>query len=454
MERRQQLDLTDGPITGKLVKLALPIMATSFIQMGYNLTDMAFIGRQGSDAVAAVGTAGYIPWFAMSIIMISKAGTQIKVSQSTGMKNENETKRYIKTGIQMNMLLAIIFTLAVLTFHNSIIGFFKLGDEHVINLTRQYLLIISLGFIPYFMNPLFTSIFNGSGDSHTPFMINAVSLVTNIVLDWVLIFGVGPFPKLNVAGAAIATITAQYVASILFILVLIKRKDYRFKQNYFSRIDSDHSKVIVRLGLPIAIQEGLFSIFAMFIARIVAPFGPVAIAVQKVGSQIESISWMTSEGFSTALSTYVGQNFGAKKYNRIAKGYRVTMTMAVIVGIFATVLLVFGGHTLFKLFINEPEAIELGTSYLRILGLSQLFMCIEITTAGAFNGLGKTEIPSVIGVVFTGARIPAAIFLSSLPFLGINGVWWSISMSSVVKGLIAITAYYIYAKRKDFANMK
>lgn len=162
---------------------------------------------------------------------------------------------------------------------------------------------------------------------------------------------------------------------------------------------------------------------------------------------------MTAGGFSSALGAFVGQNYWAKKWNRIYKGYLITMIMSAGVGIFATILLVFVGKELFSLFIPTENAIKMSTLYLRILGYSQLFMCIEITTAGAFNGLGKTLIPSAISIIFTGLRIPAVIFLSSQEMFGLNGVWWSISISSVIKGILLVILFYsivIYPKKRQF----
>ncbi|MEG2018192.1 MAG: MATE family efflux transporter [Clostridium sp.] len=450
MEKQKSINLTEGPIASSLIKLSLPIMGTSFIQMAYNLTDMLFIGRNGSDAVAAVGTAGFFTWFAVAIVLLSKGGAQIKIAQSIGMKNEEETKNYIRTSIQVNIILSLTYILAIWLFHKQMIGFFRLGSENVIALTKQYLLIVSFGLVCFSINPLLTAIFTASGDSHTPFIINSIALGVNIVLDWVLISGIGPFPALNVAGAAIATITAQFVGTFAFIGVIIKRRDMRFKQNFFSKMDMGHVKELTKLGAPVALQEGLFSIFSMTIARLIAPFGEVAIAVQKVGSQIESISWMTAEGFSASLSAYVGQNYGARKYDRIKKGYKITMILACSIGLFATLFLFFGRSFLISIFINEPEAIALGADYMTILALSQIFMCMEITTAGAFNGMGRTEIPSFIGITLTGARIPMAMALASIPLLGINGVWWSISISSILKGIVLCSIFYYFIKKKKY----
>jgi len=152
--------------------------------------------------------------------------------------------------------------------------------------------------------------------------------------------------------------------------------------------------------------------------------------------------------FSTALSTFVGQNFGAKKWDRIYKGYFIAIGLVSIVGVGATLLLTLGAGPIFSIFLDEKEAVAHGIAYLKILGLSQLFMCIEITTAGAFNGLGKTVPPSIIGIVFNALRIPAAMILSMPHLFGLEGVWWSISMSSVFKGVI-LTGWFILFLRKN-----
>lgn len=445
----QRIDLTEGKIVSKLVKLALPIMGTSFIQMAYNMTDMIWIGKVGSKAVAGIGTAGFFTWLAMAFIMISKTGAEIKVAQKMGEHNIRKVKTYIISAIQINIVLSILYTVVLLIFSDELIGFFNLGDTEVISMSKTYLIIVAIGMIFYFINPVFTAIFNGAGSSKTPFVINTIGLVFNMVFDPILILGIGPFPKMGVAGAAIATVLAQVIVTFCFIFVMIRGKEDYLKVNILKRPRMDYIKVICNIGLPGGIQSGLFTIFSMCIGRIIAVFGPVPIAVQKVGSQIEAISWMTAGGFSTALGTFVGQNYGSRKYNRINKGVKVTMVMAVVIGIFASLLLIFGGEYVFKFFLNDKEALSQGIVYLRILGYSQLFMCIEITITGAFNGLGRTYIPSIIGIALTGARVPASYFLCAPNILGLDGIWWSISISSVLKGIVLLSIYlYLLRKKK------
>ncbi len=452
---KKSVNLVSGNIVNTLLKLSIPILGTSFIQMAYNLVDMMWVGRVGSDAVAAVGTAGFFTWFGSSLVFISKIGTEIGVSQSIGKEDIKEKNKFIYNGLFINIITAIIYTCLLVIFRKQLIGFFKLGDAKIINMSIEYLVIVSFGMIFSFLNPLFSGIFNASGSSKIPFFINTVGLIINIIFDPILIFGLLGFPRLGVIGAALATVGAQAIVTFIFIIAFI-RNGYSLTLKNKKYIDKNNMNKICKLGIPTALQNCMFAFFAMIIGRIISAWGPTAIAVQKVGSQIESISWMTAEGFATALTAFIGQNYGANKWNRILKGYKVAMSMAIMVGIFATILLVFSGDKVFSAFIPEAGIVSKGAVYLKILGYSQLFMCIEITTAGAFSGLGNTLTPSWVSIIFTGLRIPLAMLLSSIPSLGIDGVWWSISSTSMVKGILLLGLFIfmiILPQRKKFSQV-
>ncbi|WP_300379540.1 MATE family efflux transporter [Clostridium sp.] len=439
---KKSVDLVKGNIFSSLLKLSLPILGTSFIQMTYNMTDMMWVGRIGSGAVAAVGTAGFFTWFGSSLVYISKIGAEIGVSQAIGKGEEEEKKKFIYNSLLITIVMALIYSVAVIILKDNLIGFFNLGDKNIINMSKDYLVIVTLGMIFTFLNPLFTGIFNASGSSKDPFLINAIGLVFNMIFDPVLIFGFGGFPALGVKGAAIATVGAQMVVTILFIISFI-RNGYSLSFKNKRYVEKSYIYKICKYGLPTALQNCLFSFFAMLIGRVISEWGSTYIAIQKVGAQIEAISWMTAEGFSAALTAFIGQNFGANKWDRILKGYKATMIMALIIGFLASIAFIFFGDRIFALFIPEAEAIKQGAIYLKILGYSQLFMCAEITTTGAFLGLGNTITPSWVGILFTGLRVPLAILLSKKEILGIEGVWWSISGTSIVKGILLLSLFLI-----------
>ena len=173
----------------------------------------------------------------------------------------------------------------------------------------------------------------------------------------------------------------------------------------------------------------------------VSGFGAEAVAVQRVGGQIESVSWNTADGFGTALNAFIGQNYGAGKMDRVKKGYKASLCSIGIWGIFITMMFVFQPKAIAHIFFHEPKAIMIAIGYLAIIGLSEAFMAVELMTVGALSGLGKTHLCSVISILFTGARIPLAIVLSGT-LLGLDGIWWALSVTSIVKGIIFVCTFY------------
>ena len=173
----------------------------------------------------------------------------------------------------------------------------------------------------------------------------------------------------------------------------------------------------------------------MVLTRFVASWGDLAIAAQRVGSQVESISWMTAEGFGAAMNSFVAQNYGARKYDRVKKGYHTATVVMFVWGSFCTALLIFAAEPIFQLFITEAAVLPYGIDYLVVLGISQMFMCIELTTVGALSGIGKTLLCSVISITLTSARIPLALVLGS-GALGETGIWWAFTISSIAKGIV------------------
>ena len=440
------INLTEGNIRRALVKLALPIMGTSFIQTAYNLTDIMWLGRLSTDAVAAAGTAGFFMWFGAALIMIAQVGVGVNVAQLYGKGDLEGVKKYISNGFQLNLIIAISYSLLLFIFRQQIIGFFSIREANVSEMAVEYLAIIAMGITFHFLNPVFSTILNSTGNSITPFKVNTIGLIANIIIDPLFIFGFGPLPALGIKGAALATIMSQFFVTIIFLIIGKKYNTIYSHVKLFNKPCIKTIKNVVKIGTPPFAQVGLHSVIAMVITKILAGFGPVAIAVQSIGSQIESITWMTADGFSAAISAFIGQNFGAGKVKRIRDGYIQGIQILGGIGIFTTLLLIFGAEILFLIFVpDDPIAVKEGINYLKILGLSQFFMTIEIGTTGAFNGLGKTLFPTVNGTLLNGLRIPAALILSKT-ILGLSGVWWAISLSSILKGIILFILFHLYWK--------
>ena len=442
---KTRINLLEGNILPALSALALPIMATSLIQMAYNLIDMIWIGKIGASAVASVGAAGMFMWLSNGLATLAKMGGQIKVGHALGAQKKEDAASYAQSSIQMGIVFAIGFGILSVVFADEMIGFFQLNSAQVIQDAKLYLMITCGLVIFSFMNQIFTGILTAMGNSRTSFIATGIGLVLNIVLDPLFIFGFGAIPPMGVAGAAIATVLAQLVVMLLFLYTILRDTVLFSNVHILHSYSSQHTREIFRIGLPSAVQSMLFSGISMVIARLIAGWGDAAVAVQKVGSQIESISWMTAEGYAAALNSFVAQNHGAKNTDRIREGYRLSMIVMLSWGVFCSFVLIVFPQLIFQVFIQEAEVLPMGVDYLRILGVSQLFMCMEITTAGAFSGLGKTLPPSIVSITLTGARIPMAILLGR--WLGLNGVWWAITISSIGKGIVLLGWFFKDMKR-------
>ncbi len=443
---KQQVNLLKGKIFPALTALALPIMLTSLVQMAYNLTDMIWIGRLSADAVAAVGAASMFSWLSRGMGIVARMGGQVLVAQKLGSGKEEEAVSYAQASVQMGIFLSVVFGLITVFFCKPLIAFFKLNSSVVIADAEIYL-AITCGLVLFsVMNQIFTGLLTAMGNSRISFLSNTIGMVINIFLDPLLIFGWGPIPAMGVAGAAIATVASQAIVFFLFLSAVRKEPVIFSKIRLLRKPDGEKIKAITKIGLPSSLQSMAFSAISMIIARVIAGWGDAAVAVQKVGSQIESISWMTAEGFSAAVNAFVAQNFGSGNWSRVKKGYQTSMAVVLAWGLLCTVILFTVPEFIFRIFIPDPEILPMGVQYLKILSYSQLFMCIEITTSGAFSGLGKTMPPSLIGIVFTVARIPAAIFLMKTS-LGLDGIWWSITISSVFKGIFLFLWFLVFMRR-------
>ncbi len=444
----RKIDLTKDPILPSLAGLALPIMATSLIQMAYNLIDMLWIGRIGSAAVAAIGAAGMYMWLSNGLATLAKMGGQVKVAHALGAKREEEAAEYAQSALQLSLIFGIGFGLISVVAATPMISFFKLNSAAVIADAEIYLQITCGGVVFSFLNQVFTGILTAMGNSRVTFVATTIGLVFNIVLDPALIFGLGPLPAMGVVGAALATVFSQVIVTAIFVVIAYKDHVVLRKIHLLKSFHKESMAQIIRIGFPIGVQSMFFTAISMIIARMVAGFGDAAVAVQKVGSQIESISWMTAEGFGAAVSAFMAQNLGAGSKERIIKGYRVAIGLEIVWGILCTVLLIVFPDYIFKIFITEKEILPMGVDYLKILGVAQFFMCIELTTAGAFTGLGKTIPPSITSIVLSAVRIPIASVLVA-GGMGLNGIWWSITISCILKGIVMFV-WFLYYLKHDF----
>ena len=440
-------NLTKGPILKTLTKLAIPIMASSFLGTLYNITDMAWIGLLGSKAVAGVGVGGMFTWLSQGLAAMARMGGQVQVAQCIGRGERDRAHGFAQAAVQLATLMGMAYAVISLLFTRQMVAFFQLTDPEAQTAALSYTKI-ACGLIVFsFLTLTMTGLYTAQGDSKTPFLANLIGLVTNMILDPVLILGPGPFPKLGVVGAAIATVTAQAIVMMMMILgVSIQKKENVLKGiRLTAKIPKEYLGGLCRIGIPTAIQGMAYCAISMVLTRMVSAYGAEAVATQRVGGQIESISWNTADGFAAALNAFIAQNYGAGKMDRVRKGYRASLWTVGIWGLLISFVFICFPKAIADIFFHEPKAVATAVGYLVIIGFSEAFMCVELTTVGALSGLGRTRLCSIISIAFTSARIPLAIILGGL--IGLSGIWWALSITSIIKGII-FTCTFLWITRK------
>lgn len=425
-------DLTQGPIKKQLFNLAIPIMGTSFTQMAYSITDMAWIGRLGSEAVAVIGAVGILTWMTASIALLNRVGSEVSVGQSIGAHDVDKARSFASHNLTISLILSLLWGGLLFALAFPIISIYKLAPD-ITQKATGYLQIVASAFPFVFLSAAFTGIYNASGQTKIPFFISATGLVMNMILDPLFIWGFG----WGVNGAAWATWLSQGTVLLLFLYSIKVRNPLFGGFPLFTKLQGSFTRRVFQLGLPVAFLNALFAVINLFMARTATiTGGHIGLMTLTTGGQIEAIAWNTSQGFSSALSAFVAQNFAAQKRDRINTAYRTTLVMTSVLGLFCTILFVFFGKEVFSLIVPTQEAYAAGGIFLRIDGYSMWFMMLEITMQGLFYGTGRTLPPAIISITFNILRIPLAIILAGTS-LGIEGVWWAISITSILKGIVA-----------------
>ena len=442
----QPQDLTQGGILKKILMVAVPIMGTQLLQMTYNLTDMFWLGRMRDSvtAVAASGLAGMFLWMSVALMLAGRIGAEIGVSQNLGGGDRAAALDYAQQSARIALVLGLLYGLGLVTLANPLISLMQVKEESVFQSACDYLRIAGTG-IPFtFVSAAITGSFNGAGNSRLGFRANAAGLVANMILDPLMILSWG----WGIRGAAIATVIAQVIVFALLAYYSKRHAGRPFERFALAgRLCRARVLKILSWSLPVMLESGAFTALAMVVTGMVSSaYGANAVAVQRVGSQIESISWLIGGGFSSAAAAFMGQNFGARKWTRIRRGYRISLTAMLLWMLAVTLLLVFAGRFLFSLFLQEPpELVDMGAEYLLILAGCQLFMALEGTCAGTFRGMGKTLPPSLSSILSNLIRPFLCWALAQR--MGLNGFWLGITLSAAFRGLMIFLWFTLYQRR-------
>jgi putative MATE family efflux protein len=421
-------DLTTGRLSTTVVRLAVPAVAASLLQLVFLLVDTFWVGRiLGPAALAAVSTAGFAVW------MLTAVGEMIGVGLTAVAARRHGEGAHGLAAVAAGTTLAFGLGLGALIALGGWMGlpllFAVMGTPpEVTELGRLYLGTYLIG-TPFVFGYFATeATFRAAGDTRTPLVLLGASVVVNIVLDPLLILGLGPLPALGIAGAATAAVATRGLTMVLGIVFLARRRLVRISVWHWRS-----AWAVVRIGAPTAATGVIFSLVYIGLTRITTRFGTPALAALGVGHKLEGFAYMAATGFALAAAAVVGQNLGAGRAERARFAGWLTTGYALVAGGLAAVAFLAFPETLLSVFTTSRAVIADGASYLRIIAFAELAMAVEIVLEGAMGGAGFTLQPMLWSVGLTAARIPIAVWLAGV--VGLPGVWWAISLTALGRGV-------------------
>jgi len=441
-------DLTSGH-EGKLIfNFAAPMLLGNVFQQLFSVIDSIVVGKFiGTEALAAVGASFPVIFMMVSMIIGIVMGTTVVISQYFGAKDLVKVSRAIDTMYIYSAVAGIIITVTGLFIAEPLLRLLGTPEEIVPQATL-FLRIYFSGAVIFFGYNGTSAVLRGLGDSKTPLYFLIIATVANIIL--VLLF-VGVF-KWGIAGAAYATLLANSLAFGLAIYWL--NRNHKLIRIAITGLHFDREvfRQSIRIGLPTGIQQTLVAIGGLALMGIVNQFGTNVLAGYSVASRLDSIALVPAMSFSQALSTFVGQNIGANKTERIRTGLISTVKMSGIVTIVTSVLIVIWGHLIMSLFTNDAEVIRIGDQYLTIVSIFYVIFTLMFIYNGLMRGAGDTLIPMFLSLISLWIiRIPLAWMLSRK--IGPSGIWWSIPAGWFI-GLSLSFLYYKTGRWKRKAVVK
>ena len=432
-------DLTRGKISRSLILFALPMIAGNLLQQFYNIADTLIVGRVlGSNALAAVGSSYTLMTFLTSIFLGLSMGAGALFSIYQGRKDLSSLKLSILHAFLLILAVTLVLNLAVYAGIEPILTFLRVPDE-VRPGMRTYLLIIFAGLIATSVYNFFSCMLRALGNSSVPLIFLAVSAVLNIALD-LLFVAVLPF---GIAGAALATVLAQYVSAVGILLYVLLRcrmwlpskKEWRFSHSIL--------KEILNLSSMTCIQQSVMNFGILMIQGLVNSFGTAVMAAFAAAVKIDSFAYMPVQEFGNAFSTFIAQNFGAKRYGRIRRGVRSALLTTVIFSIIVSVLVFVFAEPLMLIFVHpgETEILATGVEYLRIEGAFYCGIGILFLLYGYYRAVLKPGMSVVLTVISLGTRVALSYLLAAIPSVGVTGIWWSIPIGWLLADAVGVLYY-------------
>lgn len=436
----KKTDFTKGSITKSFLLFFFPMLFANIFQQIYSFADMVIIGKGlGDNSVAAVGNFTTFSFFLMGFNMGITNGFSVNISQAYGEKNFNKLKKAIASSIKITAAFSIAFSLIGILLLKSILRIMK-TDEALINDCLSYGYIIFGGLTITAAYNLLSSILRGVGDSKTPLFAIGVSSVINIILDLLLIF----LFNSGVSGPAYATIFSQFISVIICYFGVHKIDDLKLcKRDFITDFKLEMN--LLKNGLPMAFMNSITSVGCIFVQSCINNYGTAYTSAYSVCNKYLNFFMLPGITIGFAVSSFSGQNFGAKEFNRIRSGIKSASLTAVISALLLGTILFLFSNLLSKLMLNGQEAINYTSKFLKFLALFIVLLNLLFVFRSCVQGLGKPVIPMCSGIIEMVIRIPAIYF--GLPVFGFTAAIYAEGLAWVGALTLNIFSYAFFLKR-------
>ena len=445
-------DLTEGSITKNLLRFAFPLMVGNLLQQCYNIADTLIVGRfLGAEALAAVGSSYTLMVFLTSILLGLCMGSSAFFSIQYGKKDFERLKQSFFLSFVFIAAITAILNILAFVYLDEIVNLLQVPEE-VVGLIRDYLFYIFIGISATFLYNYFSNLLRAIGNSVVPLEFLAVSAIFNIILDLVFIIQF----HWGVKGAAIATIIAQFISGIgIMLYYFIRFPDMRIQKRHI-RWNPNILKEIANLSILTCIQQSVMNLGILMVQGLINSFGTVVMAAFAAAVKIDSFAYMPVQDFGNAFSTYIAQNYGAEKHDRIKKGMKTAILTAFLFCLIVSAFVCIFARPLMCIFIDASNTniIEVGVTYLRIeasfyLGIGLLFLFY-----GFYRAVNNPGMSIVLTMISLGTRVVLAYLLSANPAIGVNGIWVSIPIVWILADLTGAVYYIKWKRHQMFPNKK
>jgi putative MATE family efflux protein len=452
MDKKFGRDLTVGSVPRHLLFFSIPMLAGNALQSGYSIINMIWVGNiVGENGLGATAISFPLMFIIIGLASGATMATSVLVAQYYGAKNYERMKRVIDNSISIGLVFSLVLTTLGIIFSAFLLKLMDTPPE-VFPMADSYLKISLAGVVLLYLMFTISSILRGIGDTVTPLMFMGAGVVMNAILDPLMIIGIGPFPRMGLNGAALASVITQAI-SLAMILIYLRRKKH-VVEVHFTRLtfDKDIILLIFKIGFPSMIQQSLVSIGQAFVTTYVNFFGASAIAAFGAAGRIDMVATMPAIAIGMAATALTGQNLGARKPERVKEIFKWALLMGTAISGFIALLAIIFPRLILSMFIHHEPVLEIGITYLRIVAPCYFLYALMFVSTGIVNGAGQTMVTMVFSLVSLWAvRVPLAWYLSQHTRLGMTGIWIAMAAGFVVTSAISYL-YYLSGRWKKYAT--